>query len=58
MKPLRNISKSLLITALLHITLFAQFDSLIFFHNGLYLGPSYSDIYTLGDQNDDGYDDI
>ena len=38
--------------------LFCQFDSLVFLKDGVYLSQDLKEIYALGDQNNDGYDDI
>ncbi len=38
--------------------LYSQFDSLIFLKDGIYLSQNTKEIYALGDQNDDGCDDI
>ena len=57
MKPNQSILESILLAVCLHSPLYAQFDSLIF-SKAVNLNYNYTDIYKLGDQNSDGFDDI
>jgi len=49
--------KIFLLLAIISYNSFAQFDSLIFLKQ-VSLNYNYTDIYQLGDQNKDGFDDI
>ncbi len=48
----------LLISLFAAVNINAQFDSLIFYIDGLYLDYNRRDVYALSDQNNDGYDEI
>lgn len=49
--------KLFLLLAIISFNSFAQFDSLIFY-KWMRLNFDYTNIYALGDQNGDGFDDI
>jgi hypothetical protein len=55
---LKKFSLIFFISLLYALNINAQFDSLIFYKDGLFLDYNYRNIHTLGDQNSDGYDDI
>lgn len=52
--------KKLIITLSFVLTTvsYSQFDSLIFYLDGIHLDFNRRDVFALGDQNNDGYDDI
>ena len=50
--------KIFFLLAIITFNTYAQFDSLIFLKDGIYLSQNTKEIYALGDQNDDGCDDI
>jgi hypothetical protein len=52
-----EMKKILLLLTLISLNAYAQFDSLIFLKS-VNLNYTYTDIYQLGDQNADGFDDI